>query len=345
MAVITPEAQRRKGRGARSGVHGVRQRERPGIPRGIKGSNVAYGQGRTLAATAGENASAASVATPTTPVSGGGATVGAGSVGAGTPVSGSTVSAPRKPRGRPPGSKNKPKPPVVITRESESAMRPVVLELSAGSDVLECVSSFARHRRVGVSILSGSGAVTNVTLRHPASHSNVLTLHGRFDILSLAGTFLPTSAPASATAAASNSPTLSSPACPPTASTVNSPFTISLSGSQGQVIGGTVAGSVVAAGPVMLLVASFASPEFHRLPAPPGEDEEGEAATAVSEETKPLVAVVSETPASSMAMVYSVGGANAVSCQVAPEALPWSSHADRAPPSHFRHSHHPHHHY
>lgn len=313
-------------------------------PRGAADSDEEDGPRRTitLSTRPRENAAAAASAAPTTPVSGGGG--GTGSASAGTPASGSALSAPRKPRGRPPGSKNKPKPPVVITRESESAMRPVVLELSAGSDVLECVSSFARHRRVGVSILSGSGAVTNVTLRHPASHSNVLTLHGRFDILSLAGTFLPTSAPAGSTPAGS---ALSSPASPPTASTtVNSPFTISLAGSQGQVIGGTVAGSLVAAGPVMLLVASFASPEFYRLPVPPGEDEESEAATAASEETKPLAAVVGEAPVSSMAMVYSVSGASAVSCQMPPEVLPWSSHADRAAPaSHFRHSHHPHHHY
>ena len=50
----------------------------------------------------------------------------------------------RKPRGRPLGSKNKPKPPVVVTRESEAAMRPVVLELAAGCDVVSAVAAFAR---------------------------------------------------------------------------------------------------------------------------------------------------------------------------------------------------------
>ena len=54
----------------------------------------------------------------------------------------------RKPRGRPLGSKNKPKPPVVVTRESEAAMRPVVLELAAGCDVVSAVAAFARRRRV-----------------------------------------------------------------------------------------------------------------------------------------------------------------------------------------------------
>ncbi|CAA6654022.1 unnamed protein product [Spirodela intermedia] len=185
--------------------------------------------------------------------SGGAAGVGGGN--GDSPATGSALSAPRKPRGRPPGSKNKPKPPVVITRESESAMRPVVLELAAGADVLECVSGFARQRRVGVSIISGSGAVTNVTLRHPASHPTSLTLHGRFDILSLAGTFLPTK--------------LSSPSSSP-APVVKSPFTVSLAGAQGQVIGGAVTGNLIAAGPVVLLVATFGAPSSigYQLPVP-----------------------------------------------------------------------------
>ncbi|PRQ30552.1 hypothetical protein RchiOBHm_Chr5g0025921 [Rosa chinensis] len=33
----------------------------------------------------------------------------------------------RRPRGRPPGSKNKPKPPVIITRDTEPAMSPYIL--------------------------------------------------------------------------------------------------------------------------------------------------------------------------------------------------------------------------
>ncbi|KAK1274247.1 putative DNA-binding protein ESCAROLA [Acorus gramineus] len=67
-------------------------------------------------------------------------------------------------------------------------MRPAVLELAAGTDVVEAASAFARLRRLDISVLSGSGAVSNVTLRHPTSASSVLTHHGRFDILSLSGT-------------------------------------------------------------------------------------------------------------------------------------------------------------
>ncbi|KAG1331831.1 AT-hook motif nuclear-localized protein 28-like [Cocos nucifera] len=177
----------------------------------------------------------------------------------------SSGSAGRKPRGRPPGSKNKPKPPVVITRESEAAMHPMVLELAAGFDVLECVTAFARRRRMGISILSGSGVVVNVPLRHPTTNPPVITLHGRYDILSLSGTILPQpSAAAQAT------------------------FSISLAGTQGHVIGGTVAGPLKAAGTVVLVAASFANPEFYHLPlaVAAAEDEEA-AAVAKEEEVKP----------------------------------------------------------
>ncbi|KAK1278501.1 putative DNA-binding protein ESCAROLA [Acorus gramineus] len=167
----------------------------------------------------------------------------------------------KKPRGRPPGSKNKPKPPVVVTTDGDAAMRPAVLELAAGTDVVEAVSAFARRRRLGISVLSGSGAVSNVTLRHPTSASSVLTLHGRFDILSLSGTLFPPSAAGKA---------------PP-------PLAISLAGGQGQVIGGTIAGSLTAAGTVVLIVASFQNPTFHRLSSADEEVEEEAAASAVKE--------------------------------------------------------------
>jgi hypothetical protein len=95
----------------------------------------------------------------------------------------------RRPRGRPPGSKNKPKPPIVITKESPNALRSHVLEISSGSDVAESIATFANRRHRGVSVLSGSGIVANVTLRQPAAPGGVITLHGRFEILSLSGAF------------------------------------------------------------------------------------------------------------------------------------------------------------
>uniref|UniRef100_A0A368UKX3 PPC domain-containing protein n=1 Tax=Glycine max TaxID=3847 RepID=A0A368UKX3_SOYBN len=110
-----------------------------------------------------------------------------------------TLSGGRRPRGRPPGSKNKPKPPVVITKESPNALCSHILEISDGSDVAECIAIFATRRHRGVSVLSGNGFVTNVTLRQPAAPGGVITLQGRFEILSLSGAFLPAPSPPEAT--------------------------------------------------------------------------------------------------------------------------------------------------
>ena len=87
----------------------------------------------------------------------------------------------RRPRGRPPGSKNKPKPPIFVTRDSPNALRSHVMEIANGADIAESVAHFARRRARGVCVLSGSGTVTNVTLRQPSAPSSVMALHGRVD--------------------------------------------------------------------------------------------------------------------------------------------------------------------
>lgn len=105
----------------------------------------------------------------------------------------------RRPRGRPAGSKNKPKPPVIITRESANTLRAHILEVGSGCDVFEAVAGYARRRQRGICVLSGSGIVNNVSLRQPTATGSVLTLQGRFEILSLSGSFLPPPAPPGAT--------------------------------------------------------------------------------------------------------------------------------------------------
>ncbi|EPS72241.1 hypothetical protein M569_02519, partial [Genlisea aurea] len=155
---------------------------------------------------------------------------------------GGTPSDGRRPRGRPPGSKNKPKPPVVVTRDYPNSLRSHVLEVSSGSDIVESLTVYARWRGRGVCVLRGGGAVTNVTLRQPAAGS-AMTLQGHFEILSLTGTILP-------------------PPAPPGAGGLS----IFLSGGQGQVVGGSVVGPLSASGPVILVAASFANAVFERLP-------------------------------------------------------------------------------
>ncbi|XAR60308.1 hypothetical protein NMG60_11033625 [Bertholletia excelsa] len=164
----------------------------------------------------------------------------------------STTLGTKKPRGRPPGSKNKPKPPVVLSRETDfAAMKAMVLEVSPGCDVVENVVQFARRQHLGVSIISGCGSVSSVTLLHPATHAPTLALHGPFNILSITGSVLLGMLPMP------SSPSFPSPACS---------FGVSLAGQQGQVFGGVVGGKVVAASKVVLVVATFMNPSIHRLP-------------------------------------------------------------------------------
>ncbi|CAG7907905.1 unnamed protein product [Brassica rapa] len=166
---------------------------------------------------------------------------GLGGAGGGGEGSGDLVM--RRPRGRPAGSKNKPKPPVIVTRESANTLRAHILEVGSGCDVFECISTYARRRQRGICVLSGTGTVTNVSIRQPTAAGSVVTLRGTFEILSLSGSFLPPPAPPGATS-----------------------LTIFLAGAQGQVVGGNVVGELVAAGPVMVMAASFTNVAYERLP-------------------------------------------------------------------------------
>ncbi|KAL9248003.1 hypothetical protein vseg_021369 [Gypsophila vaccaria] len=149
----------------------------------------------------------------------------------------------RRPRGRPAGSKNKPKPPIFVTRDSPNALRSHVMEVAAGADVADSIANFARRRQRGVCVMSATGSVTGVTIRQPSGGAAVVALHGRFEILSLTGAFLPGPAPPGSTG-----------------------LTVYLAGGQGQVVGGSVVGPLVAAGPVMVIAATFSNATYERLP-------------------------------------------------------------------------------
>ncbi|KAG2372231.1 AT-hook motif nuclear-localized protein [Vigna angularis] len=70
-------------------------------------------------------------------------------------------------------SKNKLKSPVIITRESANTLCTHILEVGSGYDVFNSVASYARRRQRVNCILSGSGTVTNVTLRQVVGWSVV----------------------------------------------------------------------------------------------------------------------------------------------------------------------------
>ncbi|KAK4278871.1 hypothetical protein QN277_016652 [Acacia crassicarpa] len=163
----------------------------------------------------------------------------------------------RKPKGRPPGSKNKPKPEIM----DEQALKHAIIEIPAGCDVVEELIKFAEIHNVGLTVLSGSGSVTNVTLSHTLSNNAPsLTLNGTFVMLSLSGTYVKTQ-------------NCSSSSLPPNPSSfpgvVSSPgfscFTMCLAGTKGEIFGGVIAGKIIAASLVVVVAALYKKPMFHRV--------------------------------------------------------------------------------
>ncbi|KAK9743403.1 hypothetical protein RND81_03G236600 [Saponaria officinalis] len=161
-----------------------------------------------------------------------------------------TIELSRRPRGRPPGSKNKPKPVVVLTREPDPNMSPYILELPNGSDIIDSLTRFTRRRGHSLCVMNATGAVANVTLKQPSvpttpSHGTV-TFHGRYDVLSLSGVILVTQTVP--------------------LNRISNEFAISLAGPQGQIIGGKVAGRLICSATVYVVATSFDNPSFCRLP-------------------------------------------------------------------------------
>ncbi|KAF8769545.1 hypothetical protein HU200_006583 [Digitaria exilis] len=187
---------------------------------------------------------------------------------AGPPAAATTVEVVgKRRRGRPPGSKNKPKPPPpVVTQDVEpaAAMRPHVLEVPAGADVARALAGFARRCGLGICVLAGTGAVADVLLRHPSSSSTSspapVVFRGRYEIVSISATFLAPSMAAAVPRAAVRD------------------LSVSLAGPHGQIVGGAVAGPLVAATTVVVLAAAFTDVTFHRLPL----EDDASAAASVS---------------------------------------------------------------
>ncbi|CAJ1814450.1 unnamed protein product [Sphenostylis stenocarpa] len=118
-----------------------------------------------------------------------------------------------------------------------TSFMPHIITVNSGEDIAMKVISFSQQGPRAICILSASGVISNVTLRQPDSSGGTLTYEGRFEILSLSGSFMP----AENQGARSRSGGMS----------------VSLSSPDGRVVGGGVAGLLVAAGPVQVVVGSF----------------------------------------------------------------------------------------
>ncbi|XP_057418295.1 AT-hook motif nuclear-localized protein 28-like [Lotus japonicus] len=137
----------------------------------------------------------------------------------------------KRPRGRPSGSKNKPKSPII-----DDNLHTVVFQIPPGNDIIACLINFARCHQVNLTVLSASGIVSDIHVRHPhVLYGPSLIYRGLHSMISLNGTYMNFQFPS-----ITNEPTY------------EKNFTINLSGSHGTVCAGIVAGKVMAAGPVVV---------------------------------------------------------------------------------------------
>lgn len=141
----------------------------------------------------------------------------------------------KKVRGRPPGSGKKQQ--MLALGSAGTGFTPHVITVKAGEDVSAKIMSFSHNGPRAICILSANGAISNVTLRQAASSGGTVTYEGRFEILSLSGSFLLTESGGQRSRTGG--------------------LSVSLAGPDGRVLGGGVAGLLTAASPVQVVVGSF----------------------------------------------------------------------------------------
>lgn len=93
----------------------------------------------------------------------------------------------RRPRGRPLGSKNKPKGNPSPTQTSNK----VVIRVPDGYNIIQWVEGFALHYRVSFAILTGSGSISKVVLKQKGSQLPSQEFKGRhLDLVSFSGVYV-----------------------------------------------------------------------------------------------------------------------------------------------------------
>ncbi|KAL3621559.1 hypothetical protein CASFOL_036471 [Castilleja foliolosa] len=152
------------------------------------------------------------------------------------PAMGGSASSSGKKRGRPPGSSNKKKE-IEAIGSNGIGFIPHVIAVNPGEDVSSKIMAFSQNGPRAVCILSANGAISNVTLRQAATSGGTATYEGRFDILSLSGSFMLSDIGGQRSRTGGLSTTLA--------------------GSDGRVFGGCVAGLLIASSPVQVIVGSF----------------------------------------------------------------------------------------
>ncbi|KAK3143858.1 hypothetical protein QOZ80_4AG0305870 [Eleusine coracana subsp. coracana] len=161
-----------------------------------------------------------------------------------------------KRRGRPPGSGKKKQ--LDALGSSGTSFTPHIITVKPNEDVASKIMAFSQQGPRTTCIISANGALCTATLRQPATSGGIVTYEGHFDILSLSGSFL----------LAEDGDTRSR----------TGGLSVALAGSDGRIVGGCVAGMLMAATPVQVVVGSFIAegkrpkeeqPKREPVPVPP----------------------------------------------------------------------------
>lgn len=162
------------------------------------------------------------------------AAVGSGGHGESGGTTPSSEASGKKHRGRPPGSSKRQ---MDALGAGGVGFTPHVIMVKAGEDIASKVMAFSQQGPRTVCILSANGAICNVALRQPAISGGAVNYEGRYEIISLSGSFLLSDNNGNRSRTGS--------------------LSISLAGPDGRVVGGGVAGMLIAASPVQVIVGSF----------------------------------------------------------------------------------------
>ncbi|URD99616.1 AT hook motif domain containing protein [Musa troglodytarum] len=156
---------------------------------------------------------------------------------------GSDAAAPKRRRGRPPGTGRKQK--LALHGEwfsgsAGSDLIPHVITIPIGEDIATKIMSFSQQGPRAICILSASGVVSTATLCHYTTTGDTVTYKGHYQILCLSGSYMASDADGSLGRSGW--------------------LNISLFALDGRVIGGSVAGPLLASSPVQVVVVSFVLP-------------------------------------------------------------------------------------
>ncbi|ESQ49629.1 hypothetical protein EUTSA_v10020867mg [Eutrema salsugineum] len=138
---------------------------------------------------------------------------------------------------------------------------PHIVNIAPGEDVAQKIVMLARQSKHELCVLSASGTISNASLRQPATSGGNISYEGQYEIISLSGSFI---------RAEQGGKT--------------GGLSVSLSSSDGQIIGGAIGTHLTAAGPVQVILGTF---QLDRKKDASGSGGKGDASNSGSRLTSP----------------------------------------------------------